>query len=453
MEEKRSWWQQIIEHPFITIIVVLSVLVFILFIFLAYTFGWDWTGFNSVTNLITITSTSKTNYSASISQPSKSLWDWLQLLAVLAIPVVVGFGAVWFTSRQGKVSDAANRDNQREAVLQAYLDKMSELLVNEQLRGSKPEDEIREIAQARTLTVLVQLDSERKRSALQFLYETHLIDIFDWSDADLSGAVLNGINLSKANLSKANLSGAYLGGANLSRAFLPVADLADANVSEANLFGADLSGANMSGINLSKANLIRANLRKFMVWRTSQQRINQMFESERVNSQIDRWVHWNWGPFGNFLGGNTRYVAFKDETKLGGANLSGANLLGANLSGANLERANLKEARLIKTNLARANLKEANLEKAVMNRAKLTFVVNFPFFSPPSWTPTLIMPPAWMQPIIKETHSIFLEWSDLEKGSLGSIQMGLLSITEAKNLLAACRREPSKGLASRYSNT
>ncbi len=30
----------------------------------------------------------------------KTLWDWLQLLGVLAIPIVVGFGAAWFTRIQ-----------------------------------------------------------------------------------------------------------------------------------------------------------------------------------------------------------------------------------------------------------------------------------------------------------------------------------------------------------------
>ncbi len=188
----------------------------------------------------------------------KTLWDWLQLLAALAIPVVVGFGAVWVTTRQGKVADAANRDNQREAALQAYLDKMSELFLHEHLRESKPKDEIQQITQARTLTVLLRLDSVRKRSVLQFLYETRLIDIFDWSDADLSGAALSGINLSKANL-----SGAYLGGANLSGAkfsgaqfygaFLPVADLADAELMGVNLSRANLSGAHVTPEQLNTA--------------------------------------------------------------------------------------------------------------------------------------------------------------------------------------------------------
>ena len=113
----RSWWQQIKLHPYATGFVV--VLVLLLFIFLAYRFGWDRTGFNGGTNQVTITSASKVNYSATISQPSKSLWDWLQLLAVFAIPAVVGLGAAWYRAQQGKVADAENKDNQRESALQA----------------------------------------------------------------------------------------------------------------------------------------------------------------------------------------------------------------------------------------------------------------------------------------------------------------------------------------------
>jgi hypothetical protein len=89
----------------------------------------------------------------------KTLWDWLQLLAAFAIPLVVGFGAVWFTTRQGKVADAENTNNQRETALQAYIDKMSELLLEKHLRESQPNDEVRKIARVRTLTILPRLDA------------------------------------------------------------------------------------------------------------------------------------------------------------------------------------------------------------------------------------------------------------------------------------------------------
>jgi hypothetical protein len=75
-------------------------------------------------------------------QADKTLWDWLGLLSALAVPIVVGFGVAWFTSQQSKVSDRENKDNQKEALLQAYIDKMSELLLEKNLRGSEEEDEM-----------------------------------------------------------------------------------------------------------------------------------------------------------------------------------------------------------------------------------------------------------------------------------------------------------------------
>src|SRR6266571_6803910 len=104
-----SLWRQVKQH-LVTVLVIAAILaVAIALIIIGYRF--DWTGFNGN------------------SKSGKTLWDWLNLLGVLAVPVVVGFGAVWFTTRQGKVADAENKDNQRETALQAYIDKMSELML------------------------------------------------------------------------------------------------------------------------------------------------------------------------------------------------------------------------------------------------------------------------------------------------------------------------------------
>src|SRR5262249_16860327 len=132
-------------------------------------------------------------------QPAKSLWDWLGLLATLAIPIVVGFGAAWFTAQQGKVSSAENTDNQRENALQTYIDKISELLLEKNLRGSNSGDEIRKVARVRTVTMLFQLDNERKKSILRFLYESGLIN------KNNSIIELRGVDLIKADLGDANL--------------------------------------------------------------------------------------------------------------------------------------------------------------------------------------------------------------------------------------------------------
>src|SRR5690348_4729992 len=93
----------------------------------------------------------------------KTLWDWLQLLI---IPVVLALGGYLFTytisRNERKAADRHNQtereiaqDNQREAVLQEYIDKMSELLLHEKLRESQPKDEVRNIARVRTLTTLL----------------------------------------------------------------------------------------------------------------------------------------------------------------------------------------------------------------------------------------------------------------------------------------------------------
>ena len=298
----RLWWKKIKQHPSTTGIVVLLVLTCI---FLAYLLRWDWTGFNSGTSQITITNSSKGNYTATVSQPSKSLWDWLGLLALLAVPVVVGFGAAWFTAQQAQASEAnrarqdreseANREkrhqtdleiaeknrelqqqtdleiaanNQQAAALQTYLDQISELLLNKYLGMLRPEDgNVRKIARTRTLIILRQLDLELKGSILQFLYEAGLINgdkdkvVIQLQGADLNGANLTRIFLNGVNLSRVDLNEAILYRALLTNAILELADLRGANMREADLIRCDLSNADLTEADLSGAILIGANLR------------------------------------------------------------------------------------------------------------------------------------------------------------------------------------------------
>jgi uncharacterized protein YjbI with pentapeptide repeats len=206
-----------------------------------YWFRWGWTGF-----------------------PAKTEWDWLNLLGVLAIPVVVGLGAAWYTVQQGRVSDRENTDNQRETALQAYIDKMSELLLVNNLRQSAEDDEVRNIARVRTLTVLRGLDPKRKVSVLQFLYESRLMHkdkfIIDLRGANLSRADLFRANLNRAELLKVDLHEANLGEAYLDHINLSGADLTKANLSRADLSGACMSGAWLSGANLNSACLSGADL-------------------------------------------------------------------------------------------------------------------------------------------------------------------------------------------------
>jgi len=171
------------------------------------------------------------------------------------------------------VSAAENTDNQRETALQAYIDKISELLFDKEknLRESKPGDEIRTIARARTLTLLRGLDATRQGLLIQFLSEAHLINenvnggiidlggVKNLSGADLRLAKLSGANLSSAKLEAVDLSGADLSFAQLENANLSITFLNGANLRGANLRGANLRGADLRGADL-RADLIEADL-------------------------------------------------------------------------------------------------------------------------------------------------------------------------------------------------
>jgi uncharacterized protein YjbI with pentapeptide repeats len=282
----RSWWQIIKQHRLTILVVAIILIVAIGLIIVGYRF--DWTGFNGK------------------SKSGKTLWDWMQLLF---IPVVLAVAGFWFNHRERKAAElraenerkaaelrsSAEReieqqraqterdiaeDNQRESSLQAYINEMSELLLEKQLRESQPEDEVRKIARVRTLTVLPRLNANRKRFVLQFLYEADLIDknkriIELFVRANLRGMTLVGANLEKAylteadleraKLDRANLAGAYFGWANLTRAnlcdailhkvYLARANLCDASMERADLREADLWGANLSNADLRGVNL------------------------------------------------------------------------------------------------------------------------------------------------------------------------------------------------------
>ena len=217
--QRRSWRQKIKQHPFIIVGIVVAIFALIVFTLAVSKFGWGWTGFTGGESNITITNTSKGITIAKELQPAKALWDWLELLAALAIPVVVGFGAAWFTRTQ-HLRDQ-EREKQREDLLQVYLDRISELLLHDRLRQSKPGDEVRNVARVRTTTVLTQLDTRRIGYVFAFLREADLMSttsnnsVVSLENADLRTVKWERVNLSKARLSETDLRSADLSETNL----------------------------------------------------------------------------------------------------------------------------------------------------------------------------------------------------------------------------------------------
>jgi hypothetical protein len=167
-ERFRLWWQQIQKHR---VAIGVGAIVFVVVIVIIIAGYWlDWTGFNGYNKVTTTHIISGTNVGTVTRteeyQPGKTLWDWLGLLAVLAIPVVVGIGAAWFNAQLGRASDRRNNLEQmknqkivanqfQQTLLQSYLDRMSELLLEQHLRLSSEDDEVRKVARARTLGTLL----------------------------------------------------------------------------------------------------------------------------------------------------------------------------------------------------------------------------------------------------------------------------------------------------------
>ena len=276
-------------------------------------------------------------------QPRKTLWDWLQLFIV---PLALAAIGLWFSaqqdSHQQKIEEKRAKSDRhieeqraQDAALQAYLDQMSQLMLEGDLLDSKQDSEVRTLARARTLTVLTRLDSRRKGSVVQFLHEASLIKK-EGPVVSLSAVRLRGADLSHLDLLEANLSGANLNWADLSGVEMSGADLSDAHLNYADLTGgADLSGADLSDVHLSDAHLNDADIGDGTI----------LFNADLSGADLS--------------GANLTGGAHLNDAILSGADLSGANLSGANLSGADLRETYLVETNLSDTDLSGANLRDA----------------------------------------------------------------------------------------------
>src|SRR5215212_8698127 len=116
----------------------------------------------------------------------------------------------------------------------------------------KEQDRLLKVAQARTIAILLGLDSEHKRRPLKLVYELGLIKkdgtnngaLIELKNAGLDHAKLSELSLPTANLSRADLRVSDLSGDDLSQSDLSLADLRGADLRRANLKAADLTGAN-----------------------------------------------------------------------------------------------------------------------------------------------------------------------------------------------------------------
>ena len=275
----------------------------------------------------------------------KTLWDWLNLAGVVAVPLVLA----WFGFRlqlqqqkrnqdQAKLERDIADETRQEEILQNYFNRISELLEKDlvaiSIKGDDATSEekkllriFKPIIRAITLSTIRRLDSQRNKTLTRFLCEADIIpNLVSFSGADLNGANLSGANLVKVDLRSAELRGADLKGTNLGFANLEGANLQEANLGgegicslyKANLKGAYLQEANLKGTDLQEANLEGANLHSA-----------NLEEASLIKAKLE----------GATLGNANLEGAYLHSANLCLADLEGANLYGAYLTGADLTEA------------------------------------------------------------------------------------------------------------------
>jgi hypothetical protein len=167
-------------------------------------------------------------------QPSKTLWDFFQLLLV---PVFLAGGAYWLQQSSKKRELVSQEQLAQEATLQNYLDKITELLIKEHVLDNGYTSTAQSVLRLRTLTALRMLDGNRRTIILRFLIEADLIKVnnpkihptaFDWNRVNLSQGDISNICLQGTNLSNSNFSGSIISNVNLEFANLRFSNLSNA---------------------------------------------------------------------------------------------------------------------------------------------------------------------------------------------------------------------------------
>jgi|SRR5215208_96451 len=323
------------------------------------------------------------------TQGARTVWDWIGLVGVGSAIALAG----WIIARKQQERERiATLEHTQDEALAAYLDQMSNLLVDPGLSkehknptestslgmithawtkpivrrasaffgsdGEQEEDQqntsvhqeieehLRRVAQARTIAILLSLDAAHKRRPLKLVYELGLINrgtsVLELYNAGLDHASLSEFSLRKANLRRADFR-------------------------STDLSGSDLSLADMRGTDLRRVNLRHANLRS----------VNFLPYDER---DPERWnLHnlrkldldnENFSPRKLRLGNRRLIITIRNGrltmselaiTNLGGATLIGAQLRNARLCGADLRDVDLRNANLRGADLRGTKLKGADL--------------------------------------------------------------------------------------------
>jgi uncharacterized protein YjbI with pentapeptide repeats len=208
-------------------------------------------------------------------RPAKTGWDWLQLLIV---PIALA-GIGYLLNHAENARDRSREDaraiqaqfiaaeNRRDQLLQDYLTRMGDLVLDRRLRESKPGSAVRGVARTLTLTALRRLDGRRKGEVVRFLADSKLVygpgtPIVTLRDADLRRVVLKGARLRDVVFDAADLRGANFGGASLD-----VVRFQGSRLERASFTGATLVGVAFTAAELQQASFRRARMEPALTYR------------------------------------------------------------------------------------------------------------------------------------------------------------------------------------------
>lgn len=320
-------------------------------------------------------------------QSAKTLWDWLGLAGTLAIPLVLYLFQI---SEQRRAEERAKiekkqaedlaevekdiaENNLREQALEAYIDRMAEILISPTTRSelfldnqsNYQDNSVRDVARIRTVTILRRLEGDIKRQnrILHFLHDSELLKFLlqnaNFANANLKGFNFSGINLDNAIFREANLNGAKFSSSSLNGADFTNANLNSVDFKNAKLFGANFTNTNLNGANFidtylnraifCDANLSGANLRNSWIQNT------KFINADLSNAILINSLTWDEENIeNNFdfidVDGDEFQPPYSQEiwyaTDFSGAKLINTNLLSTNLKGAkNLTVEQLKHAK------------------------------------------------------------------------------------------------------------
>ena len=211
--------------------------------------------------------------------------QWIQLLIPLSLPLAIGLFTVITTIQNRQIAQQQRdadktqaEDGQRETVFTNYINEISRY-------RDENNDKMLDISKmlyvrAKTLTILRDMDEERKKNILRFLYESWLLSNIEinvmrgadfdrikvhneecaFMDAYLDGASFQDSSFTQCIFRRSRLTQIDFRGADLARSVFGFSNLTDCRLDNANLQSAIIRSVTFTSTSLSYVNFRGAKL-------------------------------------------------------------------------------------------------------------------------------------------------------------------------------------------------